>query len=116
MGCMCRSYYFLITALGTGYLILFTGPLGKLTSIIRTLDFWFYKDIDWDKIVEGAARGIIYGMDDPYSYYMSEEEWEEYRIESSGEYSGIGIKITVIGKEVVIVAVAPGEPGERGWS
>lgn len=104
---------FLITALGTGYLILFTGPLGKLTSIIRTLDFWFYKDIDWDKIVEGAARGIIYGMDDPYSYYMSEEEWEEYRIESSGEYSGIGIKITVIGKEVVIVAVAPGEPGER---
>lgn len=102
----------LVTAgLGAYALVQFT-PVGKVLGIIRLLENTYYKDFDQAEILEGAARGVVAALGDPYSVYMTQEEWYEFYIRTSGEYSGIGVTITDKDGGVCIVSPMKGAPAE----
>lgn len=54
----------------------------------------FIDEIDRQKMGESAARAMISGLGDAWSYYMSEDEYKTYQINSSAEYADIGMAIT----------------------
>jgi carboxyl-terminal processing protease len=97
----------------TIYVVYRTGPLAKIYGIVDLLDNVFYKPVDREELLEGASRGVVSMLDDPYSIYMSKEEWEEFRIRTSGEYSGIGITIDVREEQVKIARPMKGTPAEE---
>jgi carboxyl-terminal processing protease len=102
----------LLTAgLGAYALIQFT-PVGKVLGIVRLLEQAYYKDFDQAQVLEGAARGVVAALGDPYSVYMTQEEWAEFYIRTSGEYSGIGVTITEKDGGVCIVSPMKGTPAE----
>ncbi len=103
----------LITGGVTVYVMYKTGPLAKIYSIVNLLDEVFYKPVDRPALLEGASRGVVSVLDDPYSTYMSVKEWEEFRIRTSGEYSGIGITIDLKGDRVKVARPMRGTPAER---
>ncbi len=100
------------TGLGAYAVIKFT-PVGKIFSIMNLLEKTFYKDFDQDEIMEGAVRGVVAALGDPYSVYMTESEWQEFYIRTSGEYSGIGVTIDVRDGRVCIVSPMKGTPAEE---
>lgn len=54
-------------------------------------------------LLEGAKKGMTSALKDPYTIYMTKEEYEKYNEQNSGEYVGIGIYIgTKDGKIEVI--------------
>jgi carboxyl-terminal processing protease len=73
----------------------------------------YYKEIPIEKIQEGVLHGLFQSLDDPYSNYMNEKEFEEFNEQSTGTYGGIGIIVTA-GKGDFITIVSPIEdtPGE----
>lgn len=106
----------LVSALLAGGLTFFVvstrGPVGKVLGIARLLDNSFYKPVDQDALLEGAARGVVAALEDPYSVYMDAREWQEFQIRASGEYSGIGIIIGVKDGKVMLVQPMKGTPAE----
>ncbi len=62
--------------------------LAKYKAII---DKYYLGDVNEEKLKEGAIRGYIEGLDDPYTEYISKEEMEEYMQDTMGNYVGIGI-------------------------
>ena len=54
----------------------------------------FYIDTDPDRLIEYAARGVLAGLDDPYSFYYNPKEFEEMWKEDEGNYVGIGVLIS----------------------
>ncbi|MGI6633426.1 MAG: S41 family peptidase [Bacillota bacterium] len=90
-----------------------SGPIGKIYSIINLLDQNFYRPIDRAAALEGASRGVVNTLGDPYSVYMSKREWEEFQVRTSGEYSGIGVTIGVSGDYVEIAKPMKGSPAEE---
>jgi carboxyl-terminal processing protease len=50
-------------------------------------------DVDRDAVVQGAIRGMIESLDDPYSSYLTSEEYRETLQGISGEFEGIGAEI-----------------------
>lgn len=68
-------------------------------------------DVDFES---GIYSGIFESLDDPYSVYMTEEEFTSFNESSEGSYGGIGIQIEP-GKDNLITIVSPFEdtPGER---
>ena len=54
----------------------------------------FYVDTDPDRLIEYAARGVLAGLDDPYSFYYNPKEFEEMWKEDEGNYVGIGVLIS----------------------
>lgn len=66
----------------------------ELLELIDITDAYFYKDINVDDMLDGAAAGLLSGLGDPYTFYYTPEEYAEMWEEDEGEYGGIGIQIS----------------------
>ena len=58
------------------------------------IDKYYLGEINEDDLIEGAVKGYIEGLGDPYTEYISKEEMEEYMQDTMGNYVGIGVYIT----------------------
>lgn len=68
--------------------------LKELAGIIQS-EYYFYEDdeLDDEALVDGAMRGMIDALDDPYAQYYTEEEYNDLLSTNSGDYVGIGISV-----------------------
>ena len=65
----------------------------ELIDLIDFAESAFYKDTDREKMLQYAAKGLMAGLEDPYSFYYTPEEWESMWEDDEGEYEGIGVLI-----------------------
>ena len=83
-------------------------------------------EVDRDALVQGAIRGMIEALGDPYSSYLTSDEYHDSLQGISGEFEGIGVEIATeaadgtqgcatLGPDCRLVIVAPlaGSPAER---
>ena len=79
------------------------------------VDYYFYKEPDYDRMIEGACRGVLAGTGDPYTYYYNAEEFEEMWEDDEGNYVGIGVLISANAKTQIctISRVFKGSPAEE---
>lgn len=68
--------------------------------------------IDDVALIQGAIRGMMESLGDPYSAYMSPEEFRSQNAPIKGEYSGIGAFVDTTGEFLIIVSPMPGSPAE----
>jgi len=90
--------------------------ISKTLSNFRTvIDKNYLGEIDEEKLLEGAIKGYISGLDDEYSEYFTKEELEEYKISALGNYTGIGIYMVKDTEKNVVVVLSPikGAPAEK---
>ena len=83
-------------------------------------------EVDRDALVQGAIRGMIDALEDPYSSYLTSQEYRDSLQGISGQFEGIGAEIATqandgtqgcatLGPDCRLVIVAPleGSPAER---
>ena len=68
--------------------------------------------IDDERIVEAAIRGIVADLDQ-HSTFLDAEAYEDMRISTTGNYTGIGLDVNLDGGKVTVVTPLPGAPAER---
>ncbi len=66
----------------------------KMEMIQQIIDQVFLYDEDAQKVEDFIYRGMMAGLDDPYSVYYSEEDYKLMQESTSGTYSGIGAMIS----------------------
>ena len=49
--------------------------------------------MDKDKLINGAIKGMIDSLDDPYATYFDENSANNFNIKLNGEFEGFGIEI-----------------------
>ena len=71
-------------------------------------------DVDDEKLLDGQLKGMLQSLGDPYSNYMTREEFTSLIEQTSGTFGGIGVVVTP-GDDNLITVVSPieGTPGER---
>ncbi|MDP9211820.1 MAG: S41 family peptidase [bacterium] len=70
-------------------------------------------EVDPQELVDAATDGLVNGLDDPYSDYLTPSEVQELEDSLSGEVEGIGIEIGVRDERVVVIAPLPDSPAAR---
>jgi len=86
----------------------------KLDEIYDMIESNYYDDIDEDALLEEACRGLVSGLDDTYSSYMTADEYEEWKVTATGEYSGVGITFSEDEDgNFIIVSVTEDSPAEE---
>ncbi len=66
----------------------------KLDVISKKIDETYVgNEIDDNKMLEGAIKGYVAGLGDPYSEYYSPDEMEDYYTNTLGSFVGIGVEI-----------------------
>ena len=75
-----------------------------INNIKSILDDYYLNEIDEVKTTEGAIKGYVDGLGDPYTKYITKDEMEEYTVSLTGNYVGIGVYMTqdLQGNTVVI--------------
>jgi len=63
---------------------------------------------------EMLARGIVYGTGDPFSSYLTKEEYQSFETQLSEKYVGIGVLISDQEGRMVIIKVFSDSPAEKG--
>ena len=92
----------------------------KLSSQIekykKLIDKHFLGEVNEDKLLEGAIKGYIEGLDDPYTEYISKEDMKDFLEETTGNFVGIGIYMVEDEDTNKIMVLAPikNSPAEKG--
>ncbi len=84
----------------------------KLTQIDALIDKYYIGEKDENAIADAVAAGMIDGLDDQWSYYISADEYADYEENVTNSYVGIGVTISgeATEKGLEVVEVSPGSP------
>lgn len=86
----------------------------KVDSIYDTVMAEYYTEPDITDLEDGMCKGLMAGLGDPYSAYMTEEEYKTWVESVTGEFEGIGISFTTDENgNYVILSVFKGSPAEE---
>lgn len=79
-------------------------------EILSRLDAGYYKKIDNTKLQRDAIDGMLAALNDPYTYYMDPTEYADFKEQTSGVYSGVGMSVAMKNRLVTVVAAFEGGP------
>jgi carboxyl-terminal processing protease len=68
--------------------------------------------VDDRRIVEAAIRGIVADLDQ-HSTFLDAQAYEDIRISTTGNYTGVGLDVDLEGGKVTVVTPLEGAPAER---
>ena len=118
-----------IASLGIGSFVMASGYNGygkndnvmgvgnKLNYILSMLEKYYVDDIDAKALEEGLYKGVVAGIGDPYTSYLTTDEFSALTDDTTGSFSGIGV--TISAKEyydgIEIINTLGGSPAESGW-
>lgn len=90
-----------------------TEQFDKLFETYETIKQGYYQKVDDEKLVEGAVKGMVESLDDPYTSYMNIKESEGFDENISSSFEGIGAEVTEDDGSIVIVSPIKGSPAEK---
>ncbi|MCL2141286.1 MAG: S41 family peptidase [Methanimicrococcus sp.] len=87
----------------------------KQIQIQKTIEKWYYYPYNESDIFTGIYYGIGDSVDDPYTYYMTKEQYDDLKFENNmGDVGGIGIQMMQDKDGTkVITKVYPQTPADR---
>ena len=66
----------------------------KITTLQQIIDKYYLFDEDATKVEDWIYKGMMYGLNDPYTTYYTAEEYQKLSEDTEGEYPGIGVMIS----------------------
>jgi carboxyl-terminal processing protease len=86
--------------------------LKVFTEVLAHIENKYVEEVDAEELVDGAIRGMMDTLD-PHSSYMKRRNYEELKVDTRGEFGGIGIQVSVRDHKLVVIAPIEGTPGDR---
>lgn len=85
----------------------------KLFEIRETLYKWYDGEIDDSILAEGAIKGMVSSLEDPYTYFMNESEYATFKEQSEGNYMGIGVQVSVKDNKITVITPIDNSPAQK---
>jgi carboxyl-terminal processing protease len=79
-----------------------------LAEVLERVREQYVDRISDEELIDAAIRGLVADLD-PHSAYLDPQEFDEIRISTTGEYSGVGIEVAL--EDGVVRVVHPIEEG-----
>ena len=106
---------------GVGCAVGIKAPFGSTQSLDVVDEAWdiLFRDyVDKDKLDEtkmsqGAVRGMVEAVDDPYTAYLDPATYELSLTRLEGTYEGIGATVSIEDDQIVVIAPIAGSPAEK---
>lgn len=82
------------------------------SEVLETIQNEYVEDIDQAEAMDSAINGLLQSLD-PYSAYMNQKTFEESQSETTGEFGGLGIEVTMEAGVVKVIAPIDDTPAAR---
>ncbi len=111
-----------LAALATGgWLLQESGGQGKnvytqarlFDEVLHEVSTHFVESKEPAQLYRMAIDGMLQQLGDPHTVFMDAKEYEALRVQTQGEYGGLGIQILKTNGLITVVAPLPGTPAEK---
>lgn len=85
----------------------------KLVRAKRLIEHNYYGEVNQRKILEGAIRGMVDAVDDPYTNYLDKKDFQRLTEMTQGSFSGIGVVFGKKNNQYQIMTVLENNPGAK---
>lgn len=84
-----------------------------LEQVVKHVSQHFVDETERDDLYRMAIDGMLDELGDPHSVFMTPEDYESLRLQTQGEYGGLGIEIDVRDGWLTVISPLPNSPAER---
>lgn len=77
--------------------------LQTFTKILNLTQQFYVEEVDTKKLIYGAIKGMLRELD-PHTNYMPAEIFKEFESETTGEFGGLGIEISIQNGVLTIIS------------
>ena len=82
------------------------------SEVLEKIQNEYVNEIDQAEVMDSAINGVLQSLD-PYSAYMNPETFKEMKTETSGEFGGLGIEISMEHGLVKVISPIDDTPASR---
>lgn len=86
--------------------------LENFANILAIVQRNYVKEVETDKLVNGAIKGMLESLD-PHSSYLTEDSYRALQTETEGRFGGLGVEITVRNGLLTVVSPIEDTPAAR---
>lgn len=85
----------------------------SLYEAYDTLKNDYYKDLDDEKLIEGAIDGMLNATEDEHTMFFNKSEKEEFQTSLTGTYYGIGAQVAKVEEDSIVTRIFDNSPAEK---
>ncbi|MGB9803734.1 S41 family peptidase [Desulfofundulus sp.] len=104
---------FLIVVVLGGMLVSNYQHLGTLLQVIHLVRTRYLEPVNTTTLVDGAIRGLVKSLNDPYSVYLDPGEYARLQEQIRGTFGGLGILVGIKEERLTVVRSYQGTPAYR---
>jgi carboxyl-terminal processing protease len=87
-------------------------PLDVFADVLAHVENSYVEEVDEKELVYGAVDGLV-GRLDPHSVFLRPEIFKSLRDETTGEFDGLGLELTIRDDQLTVISPMADSPGER---
>ena len=82
------------------------------SEVLEKIETEYVDEVNQSDVMDSAINGVLQSLD-PYSAYMSPEIFKESQVETSGEFGGLGIEVSMEAGVVKVIAPIDDTPAAK---
>lgn len=86
--------------------------LKLFADVIELVERTYVEPVDSKELIENAIQGMVHSLD-PHSSFLPPEDFKELQVDTQGEFTGIGIQITLKDGMVTVISPIEGTPAYK---
>ena len=90
----------------------FYKKIDLFSEVLEKIQKEYVDEIDQSEVMDSAINGVLQSLD-PYSAYMSPEIFKEMQTETSGEFGGLGIEVSMEAGVVKVISPIDDTPAAK---
>lgn len=114
VGVILLIFSVLVTTTLGGIVLANVNNVGRLVHVMQLIRSDYLEKVTTDQLVEGATKGIVEILGDPYSTYMNAKENQELFQMLEGKFGGVGIVLSLKDpKKLVVLRPIKNSPASK---
>jgi len=82
------------------------------SEVLEKIQDQYVEEVDQSEVMDAAIHGVLQSLD-PYSAYMNPEIFEEMQTETSGEFGGLGMEVSMEAGVVKVITPIDDTPASK---
>lgn len=90
-----------------------SNDLQRFMTVYNDINNNYYKKVNSHKLINSAIDGMVSTLDDPYTEYISTDNYESFNDNISGNITGIGVVVSHSDTGMTVVSVVDNSPAKK---
>ncbi|RDV82129.1 S41 family peptidase [Ammonifex thiophilus] len=90
-----------------------SGELANLLEVMRLIRQNYVEEVSWSRLIEGAIKGAVGSLHDPYSAYLDPSTFAQLREQIRGSFGGVGLVVGLKDQQLTVLRTFPNTPAGR---